>query len=316
MCPAPSASFALQAPANPSWPQPVASAPAQARQPWVQRTQPTTLPSDATSFFRTPRWIDGCAFCTQSGHIVHECPIAMEYVSTGRAKIMNNRVNLPNGQWIPNNGSNRGLKHGIESWLVASNPPIPELTASIQPAAPSQHKTTSHLVLSFEAIQVHMAQIADALESKPESDNSDNPASELYDLCEVLAIERKRHEPRQPKAQEAPLPAPSNPAPPPALSASHPATPRQPPQFWYQSSAEDRELTSQLFNWLLEGKLAQATPTHILAASPAIRKDLSEKLRTRCIEVGALSAAEPASFPEPFYTPTPGSRCPSWWSCV
>jgi hypothetical protein len=60
------------------------------------------------------------------------------------------------------------------------------------------------------------------------------------------------------------------------------------PQYRYQSNAEDQQLTTQLFNWLLEGKLAQATPAHILAASAPARKELVERLRTRRAETGAF----------------------------
>jgi hypothetical protein len=42
---------------------------------------------------------------------------------------------------------------------------------------------------------------------------------------------------------------------------------------------EDQQLIAELQSLLMEGKLAQTTPEHILAASPAIRKDLVEKLQ-------------------------------------
>jgi hypothetical protein len=52
----------------------------------------------------------------------------------------------------------------------------------------------------------------------------------------------------------------------------------------------------------MEGRLGQTTPAHILAASPAIRKDLIEKLHVRRVkassfeETGALSAVDISAY--------------------
>jgi len=56
------------------------------------------------------------------------------------------------------------------------------------------------------------------------------------------------------------------------------------PQYRYQSNAEDQRLVSELQAWLLEGKLSLTTPAHLLAACPAIRKDLVDKLKVRRVE--------------------------------
>ena len=63
------------------------------------------------------------------------------------------------------------------------------------------------------------------------------------------------------------------------------------PQYRYHSSAEDQQLVSELGSRLLQGKLAHTshtTPAHVLAASPAVRKDLVEKLQVRCIEASSF----------------------------
>ena len=40
----------------------------------------------------------------------------------------------------------------------------------------------------------------------------------------------------------------------------------------------------------MKGKLALTTPAHIFAASPAIRKDLVERLKVRCVETNKYEA--------------------------
>ena len=75
------------------------------------------------------------------------------------------------------------------------------------------------------------------------------------------------------------------------------STSRPPPQYRYQSNAEDQRLTTELYRWFLEGTLTHITPAHILAVSPAIRKELMERLRTRRVETASLE--ESSSAPDP-----------------
>ena len=60
------------------------------------------------------------------------------------------------------------------------------------------------------------------------------------------------------------------------------------PQYRYQATAEDQFLTKQVMEWVLEGKLDQITPAHILATSPSIRKELVECLCPCCIETNTF----------------------------
>ncbi len=313
--------FALQT-SNQTWSQPpatstvpnLASVPTQPLP--VQQSHSSNLSSEASAFFRRQPRIDGCAFCTQSGHIVRNCPGAMEYVKTGRATIQNSRVHLPNGQPILNDGSGRGLKHGIDTWLAANSTPASDPTSTtIQPTMPIpfQHDAPPHTALSFEAIQseVHMAQITDTAgpEDAPNDSSLDDEDAELYNLYEVLATERsdrKKRDTRPPRAQDtasslkpAMITPPAAPAQPPANAT------RSAPQYHYQSNAKDQKLTGELFNWLLEGKLTQVTLAHILAASAPICKDLVERLRTRRVEAGGFEQlTTPSSVPhiEPEYS--------------
>ncbi|KAI9429881.1 hypothetical protein H4582DRAFT_2088124 [Lactarius indigo] len=91
-----------------------------------------------------------------------------------------------------------------------------------------------------------------------------------------------------PSSNNMPAPAPVT-----TPSPSSSTSPRAAPQYHYQSNAEDQRLTTELYQWLLDGKLSLVTPAHVLAASPFIRKELIERLRTR--RVDAANFEEPAS---------------------
>jgi len=123
------------------------------------------------------------------------------------------------------------------------------------------------------------------------------------DIFKVFATERKKHETRHSKLPEmqlpahpsaptlaessSPVPTPSAAIPTTSTSAAASAPARMAPQYRYQSMAEDQRLVSELESWLMEGKLTQTTPAHVLAASPSIWKDLVEKLQVRHIEASS-----------------------------
>ncbi len=123
------------------------------------------------------------------------------------------------------------------------------------------------------------------------------------DIFEVFATERKKCETRHSKLPEmqlpacpsaptsaessSPIPVPSTAIPTTSTSTAASTPTQMAPQYWYQSTAEDQQLISELESWLMEGKLTQTTPTHVLATSPSIWKDLVKKLRVRRIEAGS-----------------------------
>ena len=95
-------------------------------------TQPSPLPppssaaiNTAASFFRTNPRPDGCSFCALIGHRIRECKTAEEYVRSGRATVIGNRIHLPNGQPVPNDGTGRGIKASIDTWLASQSAPAP-----------------------------------------------------------------------------------------------------------------------------------------------------------------------------------------------
>ena len=299
--PPPTTSFSFQTPA----PQP-------ARQSWATSTNPPTPHfADSASFFRPRVRTDGCSFCMQSGHRIRECPSAQEYVRTGRALVMGDRLHLPNGQSIPNDGSGRGLKHSIDAWLATQpqDAPAPAQVSFSREAPPHIPHTFSNRAPSArieEVAETHIVQVVNASPSEEEADSDDE---DPFDFFQVFATERKKRETRASKLPElqASVPIPSTvsvpsssttAAPTPATTTAKPVTTttaastRTAPQYRYHSPAEDQQLISELQTWLMEGKLGQTTPAHVLAASPAIRKDLVDKLRVRRIEASSVEATE------------------------
>jgi len=110
---------------QPTAPQPPMS------QPW---SAPTTAPAPtppapaastgtAASFFCFGPRPKACVFCCAENHQVRDCALASEYVKSGHASIVNDRIHLPNGQPVPFDGSRRGLKASIDTWLNAQIAP-------------------------------------------------------------------------------------------------------------------------------------------------------------------------------------------------
>ena len=250
-----------------------------------------TLPSnEAAAFFRPRPRVEGCAFCAQAGHRLRECRIAQEYIASGRAIIKEERIHLPDGQRVPNDGTGRGIKASIDIWLAAQTlvPPVavpPQTQAALTRDPPPQSSLKfstrgSSASRIEEVTEAHIFQVAQV--AAPKSDTESE--TEEMDIFEVYATEKKKREDKAAKLPELVQPQTQDTRP-------KPAGPRPGPQYQYQSTAEDQRLVSELEAWLFEGKLAQTTPAHVLAASPVIRKDLVEKLRARRVEANVYEDA-------------------------
>jgi hypothetical protein len=224
------------------------------------------------------------------GHRIHGCPAAEEYVDTGCVKIIGNRLHLPTGEPIPNDGCGLGLKASLDAWLAANAPPSSVTTMPTPQCDPPPH-TTSY---SFEILpeltvptSVYITEEADT-----DSGNDDNTyTSELYDMYEVFATKKK--DSRPPANKASPL-APTSPPSLPSASTAPPvpsASMNCAPQYRYQASMEDQALTKELLEWILKGTLDKVTPVHILTASPPIRKELVERLKPRRVETASFEQA-------------------------
>jgi hypothetical protein len=301
-------------------------------QPWSDRSAPAHPAATSNPTYLQSR----CMFCSQTNHRIKDCPIAQDYIRTGRAVVINNRIHLHNGQPIPLTSVGRNLQEKIDAWLAGSSaavPPHPSDPAYLRDNPP--HATHCFEIISNSSygLPVQEAHIVEVLPSEEEgSDNED------ADLFEVFATERKKRNTKvtqlpefAQEAEEVITPAaaststnqsppaiipeatpPSNdkpsqntspasaPAPPFANDTLPSSTSRAVPQYRYLSHAEDQQLMTELFRWLLDGKLALITPAHILAASPGIRKELIDRLKTRRVDAGSYEAPSLPNAVPPF----------------
>ena len=254
-----------------------------APQQWnAQATAPAPAPapqianaSTITSFFQTPPLSDGCAFCTTQDHRLRQCSSAKEYLVSGRASLVGDRIHLPNGQPIPFDGTRQGLKASIDMWLTTQNALTTAQTRTVfaRDAPPhfDSHNTSNSRI--EEVIESHILQVREA--TAPDDDEEEFS----HDIFEVFAAEKKKRENKSSKALELSVPPPSTQA-----SASGSGNIRPNMQYRYQSNAEDQQLVSKLEDYLLQGKLSLTTPAHVFAASPTICKNIVDKLKVRRME--------------------------------
>lgn len=282
-------------------------------------------------------------FCSQTNHRIKDCPIAHEYVRTGKAVVINNRIHLSNGQPIPTNIMGVNLQAKIDTWnagTVTTTPTHP--TDSTFPRESPPHATHSFEIVYNEPIrQAHIVEIQDVEEESEDDDEED------IDLFGVYATERKKRNAKASQLSELtrveeieelitpatatpnevssspiiPIEVPSSTNKtqqnlagptsliPDSLTTNNPFIPsavRTTPQYRYQSNAEDQQLVSELYKWLLDGKLSLVTPAHVLAACPAIRKELVERLRTRKVDTASFeqprSSSSAPSISEPDFS--------------
>jgi len=114
----------------------------------------------------------------------------------------------------------------------------------------------------------------------------------LHDILKVFAAERKRNN-KKGKASELSATSTEPQACPATSSNLRPNV-----QYRYMSNAEDQCLVTELEDYLMQGKLSLTTPAHVFTASPAIRKDVVNKLKVWCMEANeykAVSIVNPSS---------------------
>jgi len=126
-----------------------------------------------------------------------------------------------------------------------------------------------------------------------EAATNDKEQEFSHDILKVFAAKKKKRDDKKSKAPELSAPPKENKARPAASNNSRPNA-----QFRYHSNAEDQRLVTELEDYLMQGKLSLTTPAHVFAASPAIRKDVVDKLKVRRVETNkykAVSVTNPSS---------------------
>ena len=276
------AAYSYQTTAPPLLTQQMWSTPAAA--PVPTPVAPSANTSTAAPFFQFGPCPKTCVFCHTEGHRLRSCAAANEYIQSGRATWINDRINLPNGQPVPFDSSRHGLKASIDAWLALQTAaaPTPAQNQAIITHDPPPHLNSHNTSARIkEVIESHILQVREA----PTLDEEEF----LQDIFEVFAAEKKKCLDKAPELSALPPKTPA-PAPTPAaqISTHAPTTnlsdSRANAQYRYQSNAEDQQLVSQLEDYLMQGKLSLTTPAHVLAASHAVRKNIAKKLKVRRVE--------------------------------
>ena len=219
----PTVAYSYQSAAPPPALQPwtaqtAAPTPAPVQQPWTAHATPVTTQappaansnaSAIASFFRTTPRPETCAFCTAPDHRLRQCPTAKDYLVSGRASLVGDRVHLPNGQPIPFDGTRRGLKASIDTWLTSQTAPIPPtaqartiFTRDPPPHFDSRNTSTSRIE---EVMESHILQVKGTISS--EEDEVQEEFS--HNIFEVFATEKKKREGKPSKAPELSAPSPA-----------------------------------------------------------------------------------------------------------
>jgi len=282
-------------------PLPMWSAPATA--PIPTPVMPIINAATSTPFFQFGPHPKTCVFCRTDGHQLHACTITSKYICSRHATWINDRIHLPNGQPVPFDGSRCGIKASIDAWLTsqtaaaASTTSTPAQTQAVfmrdTPLHLKQHNASAKIK---EIVEAHMLQVRDSVTS----DKDQNKEDFSQDILEVFAAERKK---RMDKASELSVPCPKTPVPAPVLVAQAPTTDpshsRPNTQYQYQSNTEDQQLVSKLEDYLMQGKLSLTTLAHVFAASPAIHKDVVDKLKVQHVETNEYEVVPRADLQRP-----------------
>jgi len=169
----------------------------------------------ATPFFFGPH-PELCAFCHAEGHQLHLCTSANEYLQTGHASWINDRLHLLNSQPVPFDGMRCRLKASINAWLTAQSSTAlsPAQAQVILVRDPPLHLDSHNASARIEeVIESHILQLREVA----------TPNEEVFsqDIFKVFAAEKTKC---LGKASELSAPPPPPPAPAPSTSA-----PAQPP---------------------------------------------------------------------------------------
>jgi len=275
-------------PPPPTWSAPAAT-------PILTPAAPAANTTTATPFFFGPR-PELCAFCCAEGHRLCSCASANEYLQTGCASWINDKLHLPNSQLVPFDGMRHGLKASIDAWLTAQSSAAspPAQTQAISARDPPLHLDSRNASARIEeVIESHILQVWEVA----------TPDEEVFsqDIFEVFTAEKMKHPGKAsefsalPPPPPAPAPSTSAPAQPPAAASS---APQSSTQYQYHSDAEDQQLVTELEEYLMKGKLSLTTPAHVFAASHAVRKNIAKKLKVRRVETNeyeVVPAADPCS---------------------
>ena len=118
---------------------------------------------------------------------------------SGHTLVLGDRLCLPNGQQIPNDGIRRGLKHGIDTWLVVQDQvaPAPAHHVAFVREAPLHHIPTNHdnRVPSVRIDEVKEAQVINNEGTESDDEN-------VFDFFQIFVTEKRKRETRRSRLPE------------------------------------------------------------------------------------------------------------------
>lgn len=239
--------------------------------------------------------LTNCSFCGLPSHYMRECEVLQEYLRLKKVKKdpESNKLVTPTGGPIPSGGRNECLKQRLDHWHAK----VKSLFTQVEDFEGSNDL--------LESMIVEISPVCETVDSPAIVASYTEAEKEREQLVAAIRSGKPTH-PRQtrgkPASQSEPRPFPAQPVQPaePKPVASTPVNAESPsiaPRFQNKSKAEDQELIDQLMKMILDGRLTEITPSHILASSPVIRTHLINYLRNQRVEVNHLTQTFEAGSP-------------------
>lgn len=230
-----------------------------------------------------------CGFCSTQGHFLRECPVVTEFIRNGKCfRNVDNKIVLPNGQFIPRGTPGRNLMEKIESWNNHNPPPPPPQRAQ-QPqtferdqpphtvAAMSYTTCQQAETLSFGRLSL-VAEDMSGDETRVWAQSQTKPKGKPEEIVKKGPPPKSAMKTNQAPAG-GPRPTAANPPRPLPPAVSDRTIPPQ-PAFKYQAPIENPELIQKVIQRTL-GSQVTISNEELLAISPDIRRFYKENTVTR-----------------------------------
>lgn len=224
-----------------------------------------------------------CGFCSATGHFLRECPVAGDFIRAGKCfRNQDNKLVLPNGQFVPRIIPGRNLAERIDRWLAENGQNNQQPQQQQQQPAQVQTQTFErdrppHAVATMVFESRNPVQtMAFGQVPLPGKENKEETEAEVL-VVEKRAKPKPRGIPEvviqksvaKPAAAEAVVAA--KPAPKPLTT--RPDVPKHPsqPAYRYQAPIEDPALVKAVIKRALEAQIT-ITNEELCALSPDFRK--------------------------------------------
>lgn len=251
----------------------------------------------------------GCAFCSDHGHFVRDCPRVEGYLREGKcARNADGKVVLPNGFFVPSAVPGKNLSERFDNYYAQN-----AAAGSSQQRDSPPHLSGNLFEITHNAVLMHQSATVEEVPDDDEDCDTANEVERLKMLLSAAEKEKKRKaEAKAPKgvrfdgielptlkdATRAKTPAvkplPAVPAPVPTMPAAKPpgvpnsamktSAQKKPsdgaPQYKYQTAIEDSGLIQKVLDRSLDSQVS-ISQRELLALAPDLRKQLKELTTTK-----------------------------------